>query len=124
VATDKLTTREIARQEWPDFFDEFSREHEGWSVTIERLDPALGDQIEVENHAFQGIVAERKGEPKVIEIFAGSTAKESSTHVIQNPARVWIEEAGENAGVAVEIESEDRVKTLLRFQSEGAGSGR
>jgi hypothetical protein len=124
VATDKMTTREIERREWPAFFDEFSRGHEGWSVTIERLDPALGDQIEVENQAFQGIVAERKGEPKVIEIFTGRTAKESSTHVIETPARIWVEEGGEDAGVAVEIESEDRVKTLLRLQSAGAGARR
>ena len=112
-----MTTREISRAEWSDFFDEFSRRHEGWLVTIERLDPRLGDQIEVEDHVLHGIVAERRPDPKVIEIFTSTKATESSTHVIDKPTRVWVEETGEGAETAVEIESEENVKTLLRFRS-------
>jgi hypothetical protein len=112
-----MTTREISREEWSDFFDEFSRRHEGWLVTIERLDPRLGDQIEVEDQPLHGIVAERRGDPKVIEIFTSTRATESSTHVIDKPTRVWVEETGEGAEGALEIESEDDTKTLLRFRS-------
>ena len=112
-----MTTREISREEWSDFFDEFSRRYEGWLVTIERLDPQLGDQIEVEDQPLHGIVAERKRDPKVIEIFTSTEATESSTHVIEKPTRVWVEETGEGAEAAVEIESEENGKTLLRFRS-------
>ena len=117
MATDTTTTREIKREEWPDFFDGFSRRHEGWLVTIEILDNELGDQIEVENQALKGIVAERRRDPKVIEIFTSNTSKESSTHIIDKPITVWVEETGEGAEAAVEIESEDHGKTLLRFRS-------
>jgi len=117
MATNTTTTREIKREEWPDFFDGFSRRHEGWLVTIELLDKDLGDQIEVENQALKGIVAERKRDPKVIEIFTGDSPNDSSTHIIDKPTTVWVEETGEGAEAALEIESEDHGKTLLRFRS-------
>jgi hypothetical protein len=118
MATDTtMTTREIKREDWPEFFDGFSRRHEGWLVTIELLDEKLGDQIEVENQALRGIVAERKRDPKVIEIFTSNAPDESSTHIIDKPTRVWIEETAEGAEAALEIESEDHAKTLLQFRS-------
>jgi hypothetical protein len=117
MAANTTTTKEIKREEWSDFFDGFTRRHEGWLVTIEILDPKLGDQIEVENQPLKGIVAERKRDPKVIEIFTGNSAEESSTHIIDKPATVWIEETGEGAEAALQIESEDHGKTLLRFRS-------
>jgi hypothetical protein len=112
-----MTTREIKREEWPDFFDGFSRRHEGWLVTIEILDKELGDQIEVENKALKGIVAERKRDPKVIDIFVWNKPDEDSSHIIDKPTRVWIEETAEGAEAALEIESEDHGTTLLTFKS-------
>jgi hypothetical protein len=111
------TTREIKREEWADFFDGFSRRHEDWLVTIELLDPKLGDQIEVENHALRGIVAERRRDPEVIEIFTENREKQSTTNVVEKPTRVWIEESAEGAEAALEIEAQDGAKTLLRFRS-------
>jgi hypothetical protein len=110
-------TREIPREDWSHFFDEFSRQHEGWLVTSELLDPKLGDQLEVENQSFRGIVAEVRRKPGVIEVFTENREKESTAHVIEEPARVWIDESGEGAGVALEIESKDGTKTLLRLRS-------
>lgn len=112
-----MTTREIQREDWTDFFDGFSRRHEGWLVTVELLDPKLGDQIEVENQALRGIVAERRRDPEVIEIFTENREKQSNTHVVEKPARVWIEESTEGAEAALEIEVQDGPKTLLRFRS-------
>ena len=31
----EMVTREIPPGEWKDFFDEFTRRHEGWLVTVE-----------------------------------------------------------------------------------------
>jgi hypothetical protein len=115
--TTATTTREIPRNEWPDFFDGFSRRHDGWLVTIEILDESLGDQIEVKNQKLKGIVAERRGDPKTIDILVGNSPDEGSTHIIDKPTRVWVEVTGEGAEAALEIESEDHVKTLLTFRA-------
>ena len=110
-------TREIRREDWSHFFDEFSRRHDGWLVTSELLDPKLGDQVEVENQAFRGIVAEVRRDPRVIEIFTENREKESTTNVIEEPSRVWIDESGDDADAALEIEAKDGTKTLLRLRS-------
>jgi len=113
----KTRTREIEREQWPDFFDAFSRRHEGWLVTIEVLDKELGDQIEVENKALKGIVAERKRDPRVIDIFVWNKPDEDASHIIDKPTRVWVEETDEGAEAAIEIESEDHGTTLLKLRT-------
>ena len=109
-------TREIARNEWPEFFDGFSRRHDGWLVTIEILDKDLGDQIEAENQKLKGIVAEPRHDPKTIDILVGESPEGGSTHIIDRPTRVQIEEIGGAEG-ALQIESEDHGTTLIRFRS-------
>ena len=117
MSTRTTTTREIKREEWSDFFDAFSRRHEGWLVTIELLDKDLGDQIEVRDKALKGIVAERKREPKVIDIFVWNKPDEDSAHIIDKPTKVWVEETDEGADAAIEIESEDHGTTLLTLRT-------
>lgn len=37
-----MPTQEIPRQEWNNFFDSFSRQHEGWLATLEIFGPEIG----------------------------------------------------------------------------------
>ena len=117
MVTKTTTTREIARDEWPDFFDSFSRRHEGWLVTIQLFDKEMGAQVEAENKALKGIVAERRGDPKVIEIFVWNTPDEDASHIIDQPTRVFVEETEEGAEAAVESESKDHATTPVTFRS-------
>jgi hypothetical protein len=39
------------------------------------------------------------------------------THTIADPTRLWLEQTSQRANAALEIESADEVKTLLRFRS-------
>lgn len=43
--------------------------------------------------------------------------KDHVTHAVIEPIRVWLEQTSEGAAAALEIESADEVKTLLRFRS-------
>ena len=36
-----MSTREVPREEWVSFCDSFSRQHEGWRVTVEVLGAGL-----------------------------------------------------------------------------------
>lgn len=113
----EIETREIARNEWPEFFDGFSRRHDGWLVTIELLDKDLGDQIEAEDQKLKGIVAEPRHDPTTIDIMIGNSPDGGSTHIIDRPTRVRVEETQPGAEGALEIESEDHGTTLVRFRS-------
>ena len=41
-----MRRREIAREEWQEFFDSFSGQHEGWLVGVDRFDEFLDESVE------------------------------------------------------------------------------
>lgn len=113
-----MVTREIPRNEWADYFDAFSRRHDGWLVTIEVFDKELGAQVEAEERPLKGISAGRQ--KREIEIMTGSEEDDSLTQIIEHPTRVQVEETAAGAEAAVAIESENEGTTLVRFRSTAA----
>ncbi len=112
-----MPTQEIPRHEWSTFFDTFTRQHEGWVSTLEVMGPEIGAQQEVLNLPLEGISASRASAPVTIAISLGKTAEDHVTHSITNPTRIWLEQTSEGGNAALEIESADEVKTLLRFRA-------
>lgn len=113
-----MRTREISRSEWPEFFERFSRQHEGWLVTLEILGFQIGAQIEERELALEGIVAEWdevKGDE--IAIMIGAKPDDHITHNISRVTQVSLEQTDEGADVALAIKSADGVTALMRFRS-------
>jgi hypothetical protein len=113
-----MKTREISRSEWPEFFDSFSRQHEGWLVTLEIFGSQIGAQLEGRELAFEGIVAEWdevKGDE--IAIMIGVKPDDHITHNISHPNQVSLEQTDEGADVALAIRTADGVTALIRFRS-------
>jgi hypothetical protein len=112
-----MPTQEIPRDEWTTFLDTFSRQHEGWLSTVEIWGTDIGAQEEARNLPLEGISVSRDSVPQTIAISLGNDAEDHVTHTITNPTRIWLEQTSEGANAALEIESADEVKTLLRFRS-------
>lgn len=113
-----MPTQEIPRQEWNNFFDSFSRQHEGWLATLEIFGPEIGAQEEAHELPLEGVsIASGTNEPEAIAISIGKSPDDHLSHMIIKPAHVWLEQTDEGANAALEIESEDETKTLLRFRS-------
>jgi hypothetical protein len=111
-----VDTEEVARERWMSFFDDFSAEHDGWVVSVETLGPDLGAQQEVQGLPLVGITAEVKGEASRIEISMGDRPDAHVTRIIESPKHVWQKQAETEGHEAIEIESDDGTKTLLRFE--------
>jgi hypothetical protein len=110
--------REIPRAEWAEFLDSFSRQHEGWLVTVEVLSEEIGAQVEAEEKPLEGITAEQKGSGEgSISITVGLIPEEQVTHNIRAPTHLRIEQAENGADMALEMESEEGVTTLVRLRS-------
>jgi hypothetical protein len=107
----------IPRADWRLKLDEFSSTHEGWRVSLELLTPELGAQPEIADLPLRGVAAELGSRDPAITIAAGSTGTDQITHTIHAPTRVQLEQNDEGADVALEIESSDRAKAILRFTS-------
>lgn len=112
-----MKTREIPRIEWTVFFDSFSRQHEGWRVTLEVLGLDIGDQIEERELALEGVTAELADAGDKIEIMIGAKPDDHITHTIVAPNQVSLEQTDEGADVVLAIKAADGKMTLLHFRS-------
>lgn len=110
-----MRTRQIDRSQWRDFLHEFSRQHDGWIASVEVMADELGAQREVENRPFHGVVYDPVPGDDRIEIMSGD-ARAHMTHTVQHPRRIWLEQTGDGADRALQIESDEGEKTLIRFR--------
>jgi uncharacterized protein DUF5335 len=111
-----MRTREIPRNEWNKFFDGFSRQHEGGMATLEIFGSEIGAQEEAHELPLEGVSIDLSRE-QTISISLGKLSEDHVTHTIVAPERVWLEQTDEGADAALEIESRDDSKALLRFRS-------
>lgn len=113
-----MPTREISRDDWPAFFDSFSRQHEGWLSTIEVLGTDLGAQIEAHEQPLAGVTADlRGGDQDIVSILIGATPDKHVAHMIHAPTHVRLKETDSGAHEALHVESRGGATTLLRFRS-------
>ena len=113
-----METREIPRNEWTAFFDTFNQQHEGWLATLEVFGPEIGAQEEARELPLGGVTLASGGnESETIAISLGRTPEDHLDHIVVKPAHVWFEESAQVADAALEIESADDIKTLMRFRS-------
>ena len=113
-----MQTKEIQPNEWRQFFDDFSRKHQGMPVDIEILGTEIGAQTQEKGLTLEGISVERNEESgQRIMIMAGASADDHISHSINHPVQVTIEQSDDGADVAVAIEEADGPTALLRFKS-------
>ena len=113
-----MRTQEIPRREWRQFFDSFSRQHEGWLATLEVLGADVGAQEEGRELPLAGVGLFSGGdETEAISIDLGTTPDNHISRAISEPIGVWLKQTEEGADAALEIEVADGTKTLLQFRS-------
>lgn len=98
-----MPTREIPVSEWKEFFQDFSRFHQGWEITADIFSRALGAQKEARGMMFGGLVVEPQRDGRVsIEMMLGKTAANHLTHTITAPTRVRFASEGETEVLQIE----------------------
>jgi hypothetical protein len=113
-----MKTVEITRDNWSAFCESFSKQHEGWRVTLEVFGPEIGNQVEERDLALEGIAAEIDGvEKDRIEIMIGARPDDHITHTVARPMQISVEQTDEGADLALAIKAADGATTLLRFRA-------
>jgi hypothetical protein len=110
-----MQNRLVPRSEWFRFFEEFSRRHDGWLVTVRVLHPRLGSQVEVRDLPLEGIVSNADAQGP-ISLHLGATLARNIEHEITSPRQVWVEVSDKGAEQAVEVLSDDGTKTIVEFR--------
>lgn len=113
-----MKTKSIPRNEWPKFFDSFSRQHEGWRASLEIFATEIGAQVAERELAFEGIMDEPdEALGNRIIIMMGAKPDHHITHTIGHPGNVNLEQTDDGADVALGITTQAGALTLLRFRS-------
>jgi len=101
-----MVTQEIPSHEWGRFFDEFTRKHNGWLVTIELLQEEIGNQMLARDLPLDGLSVESNevGEFQ-ITIMVGARPNARITHTIAAPRRVWLRQNDSGEDDALEIQA-------------------
>jgi Family of unknown function (DUF5335) len=108
-----MATRDIPRESWKEFFDGFSRRHQGWLVDVEVLGSDIGAQLEAEDLPLEGISADHDNKDISIALLRDGKITE---HFVTRPQQVRVEEEG-GAEVAIEIDSASEAKTIVTFRA-------
>jgi hypothetical protein len=107
-------TREIPREGWDRFFSRFSNDHETQFVAVEVMGRDIGAQVEGRSLLLSGISRADEDNESLALMF-DSVDGEHLTHMVNKPTHVRLQQSAGNTDEALEIESADGTRTLLRF---------
>ena len=109
------TTQEIPREGWNRFFARFNHDHEMQMVTVEVLGGEIGAQVEGRSLLLGGISAGDDNASSLVLMFDAVNG-EHVTHMVNDPTHLWIQRTPDNTDEALEVESADGTRTLVRFR--------
>lgn len=90
-----MTTIDHAR--WKAFADRFSKEHDGWSASVELRQIDGGIEIAVDDRPFRGITVEQHDGHESLLLAFGDDPDEHLAHIVEQPAELSVldEEPGQ-----------------------------
>ena len=107
-----MHTRQIPIAEWRRTLDDLSRTYDGVLVSLEVIGGDVGAEEEVRNQPLRGITSDRTG----VNVQIGKAGGLHLDHLVAQPQKLRIVETTEGAVIAVEIEANGGLHSLVRFQ--------
>lgn len=116
---------EVPKSEWPFFFDQFSRMHQGQLIDMETRDGAVQcpdrSCANARGIPLLGITAEAvpPDQAAKLDISAGDPSGITIGHTIRHPSRVRVSEWNDGVSASIEVESDDGRLTRVRVGPSG-----
>ena len=108
-------TRNIPRNQWRGELDSFSKQHEGWIVSVRVAGADGAVRTEARELPLQGVSADSPASNRV-DIMIGERPRSHVTHVV-DPVDVSIDLTDEGADRALRIRGADGSTTTIEFRS-------
>jgi hypothetical protein len=110
-----MTLRNIAQASWRDELDSFSKQHEGWIVTVKTQYPDGEVAVEARDLPLQG-VSRVSPNSNDIAVSVGDR-RNHLTHEVRNPAALTLDLTADGAERALIIDGRDGSTTTVEFRS-------
>jgi hypothetical protein len=109
-------TKTLPREQWGEFFDQFTNSNQGRHISIESISPEFGDEVLIQNAPLMAIVYDRpgKGNDLIIEI-----GKDEVTyaHTIDEPVEVLTGQDSNGKMIVLSIADTAEIKTLIQLKA-------
>lgn len=108
-------SKSVPREQWGEFFDQFSDGNRGRHISIEIIGEELGDAELIQNAPLMAMVYDRpgKGDDLVIEVGQDEVIY---AHTVDSPTEVLTGQDSNGLMLAVWISDAAGVKTLVKLQ--------
>jgi hypothetical protein len=116
-----MKRREIAPEEWHEFFESFNGQHEGWLVDVERFEEFLDESVETRRRdgALRGVQLEGADAsdeaPRIALAVDDKASGHLETEAIHWPQRIVLEQTEDDADAALQIDGAQSC-LFLRFR--------
>jgi hypothetical protein len=106
-----MEIHEIKRDTWAEYFDHFTKRHQGIAVLVETYGPGTVSPTDPKSLPLAGITYEPKGDS--LEILLGTKPDDHISHTVTHPSHIW---SHPNVnGDVLEVRSSGGITFLLRF---------
>jgi Family of unknown function (DUF5335) len=112
-----MRNRLVPRSEWFQFFDAFSRRHQGRIATVHVFGPGIGYQTEARSMPLEGVVSNADATGPIAIYLGAAPPGTNIEHEIDEPKQVWVELTDSGAEKALQVESKDGTKTMLELRA-------
>lgn len=107
---------EVPAEDWTIFLDAFSRQHEGWLVTIAISSPEAA-QVEAYARSLRGVSMDELHGRRIVYIETGDEQDSLLTHAVSAATRMVFLRSRSGAHRGLEILSADGTATRMTFRS-------
>lgn len=102
--------------EWRDFLERLTAEHQGDEVTIEVMNPEIGDQDEAERLAFSYLEYDNKDDVVIVAVGGPDGRYPLLRHIIYHPRKILVDPPSPGSARAVEIEDQEGTHTIVTLR--------
>ena len=107
-------SKQVEQGRWVEFFDMLSDGNRGRRISLEVIDPELGDESPIKDAALFSVVCDPVGKGNDIMIETGEK-QVNYAHTVNAPTEVWQAQDENGELIALEINDESGAQTILRF---------
>lgn len=119
-----MSTREILSDQWVEFFQTFTSDHDGSLVSIgirgrqpKRANKAIAGKREVRELALRGISADLKDNEHTVTVTVGVSGDKVLRHAVQTVSHVRLTQTEDGIDSGVQIESANGQMTTVRLSA-------
>ncbi len=112
-----MKSREIDRTEWRQFTEAFSRQHDGWLVSLYAERRSGEHDYIARDVPFRGIIAETDRGREAVTVMIDGSGDRHLSHTVSHPDRIVLIETDEGAEAAISVTDESGAVLTTEFRT-------